>query len=528
MFGLEVLVVFGTTVLIVSLVGARLNVAPPVLLVLVGTLLGMVPLLSGLALDPDVVLLLFLPPILYWESLNTSLREIQANLRVIILVGVVLVLVTAATVSYTAQALGVDPGAAWVLGAVLSPTDAAAVAGLARQLPRRAQTTIRAESLVNDGTALVLFAVAVAVAVGEATVELLGLTGRFVYSYGGGLVAGLLVGRAVILARRHLHDPVLGATLSVLTPLVAFLAAELVQASGVVAVVVAGLMLARAAPRLVQARSRVQAYAFWSIAAFLLNGSLFVLIGTQLPSALRGLDSTTFGRAAVIALVVAAVVIGTRLAFMILAAYALRLLDRRPSQRLRRVGWRQRTAIGWAGFRGGLSLAAALAVPTATAAGEPIPDRDLIIFVTAVVITVTIVVQGTTLPAVVRWARLTADTDRATELALAQTTATSAALQALPQLADDLGVDPDVARDVRLEYEAHAKELSIDRQTDEGQHAARRRERLTELRLAMLDRKRSQVVDLRDSGQIDDIVLREVQAALDLEEVRLLGPLPPD
>ena len=164
------------------------------------------------------------------------------------------------------------PGAAWVLGAVLAPTDAAAVAGLAKRLPRRTLTTLRAESLINDGTALVLFAVASAAAVGETQPAPLALAGRFVGSYAGGIVAGLLAGGAVVAVRRRLDDPLREGTLSVLTPFLAFLLAELVHASGVVAVVVAGLVLSYAGPRVIRARSRMLAFAFWDLATFLING----------------------------------------------------------------------------------------------------------------------------------------------------------------------------------------------------------------------------------------------------------------
>jgi CPA1 family monovalent cation:H+ antiporter len=166
--GPQVVVVLGVTVLIGTTLGRRYHVAPPVILLCSGALLGLVPGLAEVELDPDVVLLLFLPAILYWESLNTSFREIRANLRVIVLSSVMLVIVTMVAVSFAARALGVDERAAWVLGAVLAPTDAAAIAGLAKQMPRRTLTTLRAESLINDGTALVLFAVAVAYATGAA------------------------------------------------------------------------------------------------------------------------------------------------------------------------------------------------------------------------------------------------------------------------------------------------------------------------------------------------------------------------
>lgn len=508
-------------------VGRRYRVAPPVLLIVMGCALGLVPALSAVELDPDAVLFLFLPAVLYWESLNTSLREIRANLRVIVLSSVVLVVVTMVTVAYAAQALGLDPAAAWVLGAVLAPTDASAVAGLAKRMPRRTLTTLRAESLINDGTALVLFAIAVGIAVGGEPPSPPVVLAEFVGSYAGGLAAGLLVGYAVVVVRRRLDDPLREGALSVLTPYTAYLAAETVHASGVVAVVVAGLVLTWASPRVISARSRTQAFAFWNIFTFLLNGGLFVFVGLQVPRIVRDIDTTSTARAVVVALVVAGVVVGTRLLWGHVAALLIRTVDRRAVQRTRRVSWRVRTAVGWAGFRGGVSLAAALAVPTLTAAG-PFPDRDLVVFVTAVVILVTIVVQGTTLPLVVRWARLPEDTARQEELVLARTTGLRAALDALPAVAADVGVDGEVVDRVRREYEEHLELLEV--VDEEPPDAAEPPGRVTEdqlrmLRLGLLDAKRQAITLLRDTNRIDDIVLREIQAVLDAEEVRLLGPV---
>lgn len=526
MRGLVLVVLLGTTVLVGTTLGGRYRIAPPVLLIVLGGALGLVPGLSGVELDPEWVLLLFLPAILFRETLSSSLREIRANLRVIALSGVALVIVTTVTVALVAQALGVDPRAAWVLGAVLAPTDAAAVAGLARRMPRRALTTLQAESLINDGTALVLFAVALSAAEGGAPVGPLGLAGRFVGSYAGGLAAGLLVGKAVLAVTRRLDDPLREGALSVLTPFVAFLAADAVHASGVVSVVVCGLLLTRVGPRVVAAHTRVPTQAFWDLTTFLLNGSLFVLVGLQVPAAVRDLDSTSVWHALGVAGCVTAVVVGTRLAWTLLAAYVVRAVDRREAQRARRVGWRQRLAAGWAGFRGAVSLAAALAVPTTLGSGEPFPDRDLILFTTAVVIVVTVLVQGTTLPAVMRWAGLQQDTAREDELQRARNRAAEAGLTALPEVAVDLGVDGDLLERVRGEYEEHAAAVRAEDGHGQGPDAARERGR--QLRLGVLARKRSAVNDLRDSGEIDDLVLRDLQATMDIEEIRLRGPAPTD
>jgi monovalent cation/hydrogen antiporter len=269
----------------------------------------------------------------------------------------------------------------------------------------------------------------------------------------------------------------------------------------------------------------VQAYAFWDLSTFLINGSLFVLVGVQIPGVVRGLE-TGFAHALTVALVVTAVVVLTRLAWVHVTTWLIRTLDRRAVQRTRRASWRVRTASGWAGFRGAVSLAAALAVPGTLRNGDPFPDRDLIVFTTCVVILLTIIVQGTTLPAVVRWAHLPEDTARAEEVRLARTRATEAALAALPDVAERLGVDGEVTKRLRAEYEAHARELEAELSEDGDGATARELDR--QLRLGLLDSKRSAVIALRNTNQIDDIVLREVQAALDIEEVRLLGPTAPD
>ncbi|MDQ6936161.1 MAG: Na+/H+ antiporter [Actinomycetota bacterium] len=527
MLGLVLVVVLGVTVLVGTTIGGRYRVAPPVLLIVFGALLGLVPQLSDVVLKPDVVLFLFLPAILYWESLNTSLREIRANLRVIVLFSVALVVVTMVVVSVVAQALGVDPAAAWVLGAVLAPTDAAAVAGLAKRLPRRNLTTLRAESLINDGTALVLFAIAVDVGRGGSGPGLLELVARFVGSYAGGIVAGLVVSGGVVLLRRRLDDPLREGALSVLTPFMAFLLADAVHASGVVAVVVAGLVLTYAGPRVIGARSRTQAFAFWDLSTFLLNGGLFVFVGLQIPRVVRGIDSTSTAHALVIAVTVTGVVVGTRLLWVHVVTFILRTLDRRAGQRARRASWRARTLGGWAGFRGAVSLAAALAVPATTRAADPFPDRDLIVFTTSVVILLTIIVQGTTLPAVARWARLPEDTGRLEELQFARTRAAEAGLAALPRVALELGLDGELVERVRAEYEEHADALRAE-SAEGGLQAMEEREQGRRLRLGVLAHKRLAVTELRDANRIDDIVLREVQAGMDIEEIRLLGPAPTD
>lgn len=526
MSALIVIVTLVFTVLVGTLLGQRYRVGPPVLLIFLGALLGLIPRFGGIHIDGELVLLLFLPAILYWESLNTSFREMKANIRVIVMTSIGLVIATAFAVSATARALGMESHAAAVLGAVLSPTDAAAVAGLAKKLPRRALTVLRGESLINDGTALVLFGVTVSVAVGGNAVGPLALTGRFVYSYVGGIAAGLIVGALVTLLRRRIDLPLEEGALSLLTPFAAFLLAQSFDCSGVVAVLVSALVITYVSPRVIRARSRLQSFAFWDITTFLINGSLWVFVGVQLPAALHGIAGVDGGirHATYLALAVTGAVILTRFAWVELTTILGRVIDKGFRKESRAVEFRQRSVTSWAGFRGAVSLAAALAVPLETHSGAPFPDRSLIIYVVSVVILVTVLVQGSTLPAVVRWARLPEDVARADEVQLARTTGAEAALEALPEIAAEVGVSPKILDRLKREYEENAQLIEASADESIGSHVTEKGDQIRQVRLRVLDRKRQAITALRDKRLIDDIVLREVQSAMDLEEVRLLGP----
>lgn len=525
-FGLVVIVAVVATVVLGTILGNRYRVGPPVLLILLGALLGLIPRFGHIRLDGEIVLLLFLPAILYWESMNTSFREIRANLRVIVLFSVGLVIATAVAVSWTARTLGMESHAAAVLGAVLSPTDAAAVAGLAKRLPRRPLTVLRAESVINDGTALVLFAVTLAVATGSPEIGPAALVGRFVGSYLGGITAGLLVGGVVTLVRRRLDAPLEEGALSVLTPFAAFLLADTIHCSGVVAVLVAALVLTYVGPRVIRARSRLQSFAFWDMSTFLLNGSLWVFVGVQIPSAMRGISDygQGLGHAVLLALVVTGVIIVTRIAWVEVTTVLFRTVDRRAVQHSRHVNWRQRAVSSWAGFRGAVSLAAALAVPLSTRSGAAFPDRNLIVFVVSVVILVTVLVQGSTLPFVVRWARMPEDVARADELQLARRHSAEVALDALPRVASELGAEGELLSRLQKEYEELATLVTAGDDASGTNHAAERSDLVRRVRLGVLDHKRRAVTELRDQNRIDDIVLRELQSEMDLEEVQLLDP----
>ncbi|GAA3526581.1 putative Na(+)/H(+) exchanger [Aeromicrobium flavum] len=525
MLGLEMVVLLGIALVVCGALANRYPIAPAILLVLAGVLIGFVPHLRHSHLPPEIILVVFLPALLYWESLTTSLREIRNNLRVVVLTSTVLVLATAAAVAVTAHALGLAWGPAWVLGAALAPTDATAVGVLARNLPRRTVTTLRAESLINDGTALVLYGLAVGVTVGEEQLTGWHVSWLLVVSYGGGVLAGALVGLLSWQIRRRMDDPMLEGIAMLVTPFAAFLAAEAIEASGVLAVVACGLFMSQVAPRITGAATRHLVGPFWSLSTTVLSSSLFVLVGLEAQSAFRGLSSTTLQRALLDTLVVAVVVIGVRWLWTYTTPYVIRVLDRRPIQRERRVSARQRTVSATAGFRGAVSLAAILAVPRTVESGAPFPDRDLIVLIASGVIILTLL-QALVLPSVVRFARLPQDTSVAEEIHLAEVFTLDAAIESLDDTAAALGVGEPVTERVR--HELGKQRRLLDAAGSDDDPLVLHHGEYTSLTLALLARRRDALVQLRDERRIDDIVLRQVQARLDIEEVRFSRATPPE
>jgi CPA1 family monovalent cation:H+ antiporter len=493
----------------------RYPIAPAILLVLVGALVGFVPHLREAQLPPEVVLLVFLPALLYWESLTTSLREIRNNLRVVVLTSTVLVAATAAAVAAAGHAMGMQWGPAWVLGAALAPTDATAVGVLARDLPRRTVTVLRAESLVNDGTALVIYGLAVGVTVGEERLTGWHVTWLLVLAYVGGVAAGGLVGLLSWQVRRRMDDPMLEGIAMLVTPFAAFLLADMIHASGVLAVVCCGLFMSQVTPRITGAATRQLVIPFWALSTTVLSSALFVLIGLSAQSAFRDLTSTSLVRALVDTVGVAVVVVGVRWVWTYTTPYLIRLLDRRPVQRLRRVGARQRTVNAMAGFRGAVSLAAVLAVPHTVESGAPFPDRDLIVLITCGVIVLTLL-QALLLPAVVRFARLPRDNSVAEETHLAEAYTLDAAIDAIDETAVELGVGEPVVDRVR--HELGKQRTLLAAAGADGDPVVRHDDQYTSLSLALLARRREALLELRDEQRIDDIVLRRVQARLDVEE----------
>lgn len=566
MNGLEITVVLGAAVLFGTVLAPRLRIAVPLVLVVFGLALGFVPELREVELPPETVLLLFLPVMLFWESLTTSLRAIKRDLRGIVIMSTLLVVASAFGVAGIAYALGMPWEAALVLGAAVAPPDATAAAALGRTLPRRQFMVLKAESLTNDGTALVIYAVAVGLATGGHYTTL-DVTGLVLLSYLGGLATGAAVAGLAFLVMRQLHEALTINIALLLVPFTAYLVAELVGASGVLAVVVAGLIVSYTSARISTAASRRLTESAWPLGSYLLNGALFVLIGLEVQTVAHELDAADLVRLSGLAVAVWIALIVIRFVFPQLAVLVIRLLDRRPSQRARRMSYRSRVVGAVAGFRGAISLAIALSVPVTLDDGSGFPAREDIIFVTAGVILLTLLVQGPLLPAVVRWADLPEDHAAEEERRLAEREITEVAVAALSDLADEHGVSDEVRERLAGDYQEHlalvqAKEsagrgdpdddlleamleqrgdagpvgeeaLALDAETpltvqlDEYSPLARNEE-YTRLRIAMLDRKREALLRLRHSGTIDDSVARDIQTRLDIEELRLTGIDPID
>ncbi|MEV8174877.1 Na+/H+ antiporter [Microbacterium sp. NPDC079176] len=447
MEGLEVTVLIGLTILVGTLIAPRVRLALPLVLVIFGLLLGFVPQLREIQLPPETVLLLFLPVMLFWESLTTSLRSIRRDFRYILPMSTVLVVASAFAVAGIGLLFGMPWETALILGAAVAPPDATAVAALGRLLPRRMFMKLKAESLTNDGTALVLYAIAVSLALGG-NITPLSVTMSVLTSYVGGIAAGVVIaGLGYLLLRRTSSTIVINVAL-LLIPFSAFLLAEIVHASGVLAVVVAGLIVAYVSPRVTTASSRRQADAAWPFGVFLLNGALFVLIGLEVQFVAHEISAAAIGRLVLITLAVWGTLLVVRYLFQLLNAPFQR---RNPALPSRGAKARSMAVSTVAGMRGAVSLAIALSVPAASATEGEIAGRDEIVFVTAGVILLSLLVQGPLLPAIVRWARFPVDHMEAEEYELAERTISGAALAALDDLAVEHGVGQEIRDKVRAE-----------------------------------------------------------------------------
>lgn len=513
MQGVEILLLLAGS-LAVTAIARRLDWPAPLLLVAVGLAVSFVPGMPDFRLEPELVLVLVLPPLLYSSALDSSYVNIRRNIRPIGLLAIGLVLATTIGVGLVAHLVipSLPLPAALVLGAIVAPPDAVAAVAIGRKLglPRRIMTLLTGESLVNDATALTAYKVAVASATGAAMSWGSGIMTFLLASVGGTLI-GYLIGVVVHWIRLRLHESVLESGLGMLVPFAAYLVGESAHTSGVLAVVAAGLYLGHNAPRAGYA-TRLQETAVWRAVDVLLESWVFGLIGLQLRFVLTdsGASWPLFGSAVLVLL--AAIVI--RVLWVFPGAYVPRLLSPKIREREPAPTPRGVFIVAWTGMRGVVSLAAASALPLT------MPGRDVIVLCTFVVTVGTLMVQGLSLPGLIRLLRVRGDDAQADTLAEAQVkyNAAKASVDRLTQLTDEETPEHVVLRLKAIaEHRGNAAWERLGRSDSESPA-----ERWKRLRLTMVATEREVFVAARDSREIDDEVFRRVQRELDLEEAALI------
>jgi Na+/H+ antiporter len=514
--GFQMLVLYLVLAAAAAWAGERTSVPYPVLLVGAGALLGLWPRTGLPGLSPSVVFMVFLPPLLYYAAFFMSPADLRVYARPIGLLAVGLVVVTTATVAVVLRLLvpGMPLSVATIAGAVVAPTDPVAASLVLRRLkvPERLETIIGGEGLINDGAALVLYGVAVtAVVTGgidpRQTAQLLFLAPA------GGAALGLAIAWILVRLRRRIHEPLADITLSLATPYLTYLLAEATGLSGVLATVVAGVYVGSQSGSIYDPRTRLQAFAFLEVLVFLLNAVLFTLVGVQLARVLHWVPGLSLVRLIAVVTAVAAVVIATRLVWILVSPAMAVLRHHGPAPGT----WREGVVVGWSGMRGGVSLAAALALPHRGAGGSPFPYRDLVIVIVGVVIVVTLLLQGMTLPWLLRRLEIGYHPDDAERRARLQ--AIRAVLDHLEEQATTDAHDDDVTR-LRGLYSARAQRLEhrrSGRDPLEGDGA----ERYRALRLELLHIERTVITTSREKRRIGPEAMRRIQHDLDLEEVRL-------
>ena len=514
-------------VMVALLVAAQfLRIPYPILLALGGAALGLMPGAPEVELDPDLVLLILLPPILYAAAFFTPLRDLRRNVRTVSLLAVGLVLATMVGVAAVAHfALGFDWAPAFVLGAIVSPTDPVAATSIGRQLgiPSRIITIIEGESLVNDGTALVAYKFAVA-AVVTGTFSLIEASGEFVVSAIGGVAVGIAVGAVVAAVRRRLDNPPVEITIALVTSYFAYLPAEAIGVSGVLAAVTVGIYMGRLTSELTTPTTRIQGTGVWEILTFLMNSVLFVLIGLQLPLIVEGLEDGALGELVAEGALMAIAVMLIRLLWVFPFTYGPRYLFRRVREEGSYPPWQHTLLVAWTGMRGAVTLAAALAVPLTVEGGGGFPERSEIIFLAFSVIMGTLVVQGLTLPPLIRWLDVDeVDPQLVHEENEARLKVVQSAMERIEELAIEEWVREDTADRMRRLYEYRHRRFKarFDEDGSESDGIEERSENYQRLVREVLDAQRARLIELRNEGLINDEIMRRIERELDLEDSRL-------
>ncbi|MEH2297308.1 Na+/H+ antiporter [Nostoc sp.] len=527
MLNIEIIIGLLLVVAIGAVVAQRLAIPYPILLVLGGLVLGFIPNLPRVEIDPELIFLVFLPPLITSAAWYIPWQEFRTVFVSVFLLSTGLVLATTSIVAVVAHTIisGIPWSAAFVLGAVVSPTDAVAATAIAKALsvPRRIVILLEGESLVNDATGLVTYRFAQA-AVVTGVFSFWKASAWFVVVALGGVIVGLAVGWLVTWIHRRLDESTIEVTFTILMSYASYLLAEQLGLSGVLAAMTLGLYHRWQSPEMLSPRTRIQTIAVWEFIVFILNGLIFVLIGLQLPIILDHLSGESITTLIWFGTLISATVLGVRLVWVFPGTYLARLLSRRLRESAPYPSWQQILIVGWAGMRGGISLAAALTIPLSTNNGTPFPERNLIIFLTFCVIFVTLVLQGLFLPTLIKWLKVVDDDSGIKREEMeARLQAAKAAMARIEELTNQ---DTNLASDqmiewLRIQYKERICQYDTYCQAmNDGSY--KQLAAFQSLQHEVLAAERSMVIKLRNQGIISDDVLHRIERDFDLESA-LLG-----
>src|SRR5579862_1608182 len=512
------LIIVFIAIIVLVTVANRINVSYPIVLVLGGMAIGYVPGIPTFQLPPDLVLVVFLPPLLYWESVSAPTSEFRSGAWWIFQMAFGLVIVTTVAVAAIAHAVipGMSWGVAFVLGAIVSSTDEVAFASIADELnvPRHIIGTIEGESLVNDATSLILYGIGIAAVVG-ASFSLLHASTSLLIIIAESVAIGFVAAGVAVLAWRTIKEPATQATISVVVPFLSYLPAYYIGASGVLATVTTGIVVSRFVPRVLQPAAREKLFGFWPTVVFLLNAFIFTEVGIRFHSIVITLHRYSVAELIGWGMAVAAACVVVRIAWTF--AQGLLPITNEPEHEGGKADWSHVSLLAWTGMRGGVSLAAALAIPVQTAAG-PFPFRDLLIYLTFAVLLVTLVGQGGTLPWLIRTLHIKDDGAAAREERLALRATALAGLERLEQLQREHKYTPEILELHRRRLETRATEFDAEAKVSS---APRKTALFRQAQRELIEAQQRKLIALRDKGKIDNTVLRRLLRIFDLETVEL-------
>ncbi len=504
-------------------VADRIKIPYPILLVLVGIAISLVPGLPVISLDPDIVFLIFLPPILYGAAWTTSWPDFKAAKRSISLLAIGCVLFTTTMIAVIAHYF--IPGFEWpesfVLGAIISPPDAVAATSATKGLsiPRRIITILEGESLVNDATGLIAYKYGIAAAATGTFIFWLA-TINFLYVAIVGIVVGLLLGQVFKWIHKITPDNAINdTTLTFLAPYIAYLLAENIHVSGVLSVVSCGLFLSWNSSEIFNHQSRLNAVSVWNTVIFILNGLIFIFIGLQLPVVLKHIENHSTLTLIAYGSLISIATIVMRIVWVYPGAYLPRWVSRTVRAREPKPDPRQVSIVAWSGMRGVVSLAAALALPLMVTDKIPFPNRDMIIFLTFSVIFATLVLQGLTLPYLIKWLKLKPSEEEVHEEKQARLKIVNRVIEHIEENYS-IGLSDEVLNQIKTKYEIRS--LRIHRDNNQGRLTIDQVTDFHRVQKEILKVERGILISMRKEGQISEEALRKIEYELDLEESRLI------